>query len=283
MSRLTILLASLAIGLAACGAPPTPRAEESSRPMRIVSLDYCADQYVLKLADREQILAISPDATKDFSYMRAAAKGVPTVRPSAENVLVLKPDLIVRSYGGGPRASAFFEQAGVPVLNVGWTSSIDGSDMTSIPGVIQHMADGLGQGERGEALAKDFRARLDALKAQHDGKTALYMTSGGVTSGPGSLVHQMLLAAGLDNFQQTPGWRPIPLERLTRDQPDIIVPALFNADHAASPDVWSPMHHPIARTQLARKDVVPIEGAWTACGAWFLMDAIEALAGKKDP
>ena len=95
-----------------------------NRAQRIVSLDYCADQYVLKLADREQILAISPDAVKDFSYMQDAAVGVPTVRPVAEDVLILKPDLIVRTYGGGPNAAAFFKRAGVPVLQVGWAKQI---------------------------------------------------------------------------------------------------------------------------------------------------------------
>ena len=38
------------------------------------------------------------------------------------------------------------------------------------------------------------------------------------------------------------------------------------------------MRHPVARAQLDGGAVVPIEGAWTACGAWFLMDAVEALA-----
>ena len=80
--------------------------------MRIVSLDFCADQYVLKLADREQILAVSPDAVREFSYMRETAQGLPTVRSVAEDVLILKPDLVVRSYGGGPKAGDFFERAG---------------------------------------------------------------------------------------------------------------------------------------------------------------------------
>ena len=277
MARLAIFL--VLIALSACGAPTARQAGDAERPMRIVSLDYCADQYVLKLADSEQILAISPDATGDFSYMRDAARGVPTVRPTAENVLVLKPDLVVRSYGGGPRAEIFFERAGIPVLNVGWTSSIDGDEPTSISGVIRHMARGLGQGERGEALITEFEARLSAVRARRDGKSALYMSSGGVTSGPGSLVHKMIEAAGLENFQDKPGWHPVPLERLTREQPDIVVPALFNSRDGWTPDRWSPMHHPIARAQLERQSVVPVEGAWTACGAWFLMDAIEALAG----
>ena len=276
MTRLALLILGL-IGLAACGATRADQVRANDRPMRIVSLDYCADQYVLKLADRDQVLALSPDAAKNFSYMREAAKGLPTVRATAENVLVLKPDLIVRSYGGGPNAQAFFERAGIPVLNVGWTSSIDGAGMTSIPGVIQHMADGLGQGKRGEALVADFKARLAVIEPQGEGRSALYMTTGGVTTGPGSLVHQMLQAAGYENFQQAHGWHPIPLERLAHEQPDIVAPALFG-NGLNTPDAWSPAKHPIARAQLEQRPVVMLEGAWTACGAWFLIDAIEALS-----
>ncbi|HBJ94399.1 MAG TPA: iron ABC transporter substrate-binding protein, partial [Hyphomonadaceae bacterium] len=69
---------------------------------RIISMDYCADQYVLALAEREDILALSPDADKTFSYLRDQADGIPQIRPVAESVLAAQPDLIVRSYGGGP-------------------------------------------------------------------------------------------------------------------------------------------------------------------------------------
>ena len=279
MKRLAILLTGLFV--AACGSPKASGpAETGAKPMRIVSLDYCADQYVLKLADREQILAVSPGATGSFSYMREQAKDVPSVRADAESVLVLKPDLIVRSYGGGPNAEAFFERAGVPVLNVGWTSTIDGDGMTSIPGVIQHMADGLGQHERGAALAADFRARLAAVQKRAGGRSALYMASGGVTSGPGSLIHEMLLAAGLKNFEDRPGWNPVPLERLTREQPDLVVPAQFSSRGDFSPDIWSASNHPVAQRLLDPERTIPVEGAWTACGGWFLMDAIEALSAE---
>lgn len=245
--------------------------------MRIVSLDYCADQYVLKLADRKQILAVSPDAGKAFSYMRETAVGIPTVRPVAEDVLILKPDLVVRSYGGGPNAVAFFEQAGVPVLQVGWASNIDGEEMHSIPSVIQHMADGLGQSSRGDALVSKFRNRLARIAARDASDTALYMTPAGVTTGPGSLVHEMLVTAGLTNFQENVGWRSLPLERLAYEQPNVVVAAFFEK-LAHRTHAWSASKHPVARKQLDDSEVVPLQGAWTACGGWFILDAIERLA-----
>ena len=82
-------LAALACLLSAC-AQVAERGADA--PRRIVSLDYCADQYVLKFADREDILALSPDAGKRFSYMRAAAEGIPTVRPRT-GIRVYRPTM----------------------------------------------------------------------------------------------------------------------------------------------------------------------------------------------
>jgi len=271
MSRLAILLVALA--LSACGVPPTPQVSSTAiRPARIVSLDYCADQYVLKFADREDILAVSPDAAKEFSFMHEAADGIPTIRPIAEDVLLLKPDLVVRSYGGGPGATHFFEQAGIPVLDVGWAP-----DLPSVLSNTQRMANGLGQHERGAAVVADARARLEALKKQPGNKTALYMTPAGVTTGPGSLVHEMIVAAGLKNFETEPGWRSIPLEQLAYDEPDIVIPASFSS-HASALNGWSAMKHPVAKTQVSNHTTIPLPGAWTSCNGWFLIDGVEALA-----
>ncbi|MGB6319193.1 MAG: ABC transporter substrate-binding protein, partial [Litorimonas sp.] len=244
MRRLAILLSAL--GLSAC-AETAPERNPSDRPVRIVSLDYCADQYVLEFADPEQVLAVSPDAASDFSYHRDAARGVPTVRPVAEDVLVLRPDLIVRAYGGGPGATGFFERAGIPVLEVGWVSELDGDGPGAIPSVLERMADGLGHPGRGAALSETYRKRLAALRdgsSSPAGPAALYMTPAGVTTGPGSLVHDMLVAAGLSNFQQVAGWHSLPLERLAYETPDLIAASFYETLNT-SPEGWSASRHPI--------------------------------------
>lgn len=246
--------------------------------MRIVSLDFCADQYVLKLADRDQILALSPDATREFSFMREEAFGLPTVRSLAEDVLILKPDLVVRSYGGGPNAGEFFQRAGIPVLQVGWATTIDGEGAGTIAGIISHMADGLGHPDRGQELVSDFSQRLEQIKARSESKSALYMTLTGVTTGGDTMVHEVLLAAGLTNYSKKPGWHSLPLERLAYDRPDMVAAAFYDAktNHR---DRWSAARHPIARRELAQAEVVKLESAWLACGGWFYVEAIEALAG----
>ena len=237
--------------------------------MRVVSVDYCADQYVLKFVTRDRIAAVSLDAAKDFSYMRETAAGIPQVRSSAEDILALQPDLIVRSYGGGPNAKAYFEQAGVPVVQIGWAS-----DLASVKQVVRDMAAALGAAKEGEALVAEMDTRLAALPKARGNTKVLYMTPGGVTSGPGSLVDEMLKEVGLSNFETKAGWHALPLERLVIEQPDLIAYASF--DSHVTP--WSMARHPIARKQIRELPTVKLEGAWTSCGGWFLVDAIEALA-----
>lgn len=312
LRKLLWIVLSLAATLAGCGMefPEQDPAPVPARAQRIVSLDFCADQYVLKFVERDRILAVSPDAVREFSYMRDAAAGLPTVRPVAEDVISLKPDLVVLSYGGGPRMALLFERAGVPVYNVRWAQDID-----EIQQVIGEAARALGSPEQGLAVAGEMRTRLASLRSSGggsgradgsssgggsdggDGNTSgsngasgdgdantgagravvLYMTPTGVTSGPGSLIHEMLTTAGLENFQARPGWWPIPLERLAYEQPDLLAVA-FHESLADHPHAWSAIRHPVARALLDRETVIPIEGAWTACGAWFLMDAVESLA-----
>lgn len=271
-----MILACLPFALAACDGTPgaaTVRAGDF-RPMRIVSLDYCADQYVLRLIEPERILALSPDADAEFSYLRESARGVPSVRPVAEDVLVLRPDLVIRSYGGGPNAAAFYARAGVPVLEVG-----NAATMEEIMSVMARVAAGLGEAARGQAVIDETRRRLAALPSGGAGPPTLYMTPSGVTTGPGSLVHEMLLAAGLANYQQNPGWRPLPLERLVHAAPELVAYASFNSG-AGHLDPWSAARHPLARKLLGAREVVALQGAWTSCGGWFLLDAVEALAGS---
>lgn len=271
MTRLAIFCLTVALTLTGCErSSATP--EKALRPLRIVSLDYCADQYVLKLADHNHILALSPDAGARFSYMREASTGIPQVRPLAENIIVMQPDLIVRSYGGGPKAVAFFEKAGIPVLQIGYANGIE-----AIRTSILEISTGLGERERGVSLLAEMDARLKALEAPSDKRETLYMTPGGVTAGPATLTDEMFKAAGLSNFQKAPGWRPLPLERLAYERPDLIAAAFFKSN-ASTFDTWSAGRHPVARRQMEELPTVYLDGATTSCGGWFLLDAIEALA-----
>jgi iron complex transport system substrate-binding protein len=270
--------------MAGCAPSPPPAVELPKRALRIVSLDYCADQFVMKLADREHVLALSPDAGAPFSYMRDSAAGYDTVLPRAENVLILEPDVVVRAYGGGPKAAGFFARSGVPVIQIGLSNSLD-----EVRATIRRIARALGVAERGEAIVARMDARLAAIQAggRASGKRpqTLYTTPSGFTAGPGTLVDEMLRVAGLANFQQARGWRQLPLERLAYQSPQLVAFASFGMG-SAHDRARTPARHPVARRRTGHVPVVPLDGATTSCGGWFLLDAVETLAagaGRAEP
>ncbi|MEM7366365.1 MAG: ABC transporter substrate-binding protein [Pseudomonadota bacterium] len=241
---------------------------------KVVSLDYCADQFVLKLVEPARIAALSKDADREFSYMRDRAAGHKKIRPSAEEVLAVDPDWIVRSYGGGPNARRFYEGIGLTVIQIGYATTID-----DVRGEVERVGGLLGRTDEAESVVRDMDQRLARLtrQAQDVAPSILYVTPGGVTTGPGTLVHELIVAAGLNNFQQSSGWRSLPLEKLAFDQPELLATAFYNykTNHE---NFWSAARHPIIRKQLSATRTIALEGATTACGGWFLVDAVEQLA-----
>lgn len=270
MTRLTIL--SVLLLLCGCHPPAPPAPVSGGAARRIVSLDYCADQYVLKLVPREHILALSSDARRDFSYLAAEAKGIRQVPPRAEDVLSLHPDLVVRSYGGGPGIEAKLASLNIPVVQIGYAD-----DLSGVRRVMADAARDLGQPQRGAAALAEFDRRLAALPGKAGARTALYTTPGGVSGGSGTMVDSILNAAGYRNYLTQPGWRPLPLEQLAYRRPDLIVAARFGPAGTYT-DRWSAARHPIVDRATATTPVVRVDGSVTACGAWFVLDAVEAIA-----
>ena len=238
---------------------------------RVVSLDYCADQYVLALADRAQILGLSTGPDEAYSALRARAEGLPRLKDAAEDVITREPGLIVRSYGGDARARRLYERLGYPVHDLGFAQDFD-----DIRDTVRRTAQALGQRERGEALVADMDAALARAADGPAGRpAALYVTPGGVTAGAGTLIHEMLTAAGFENVAARDGgagWRELPLEALVLDPPELIVTGFFDQP-VNQVDNWTSTRHPVLRAQLAQTPTVHLEGAYLGCGAWFMADA----------
>lgn len=236
---------------------------------RVVSLDYCADQYVLALADPEQILAVSVQAGDAHSALRDRAEGLPRVRDAAEDVLALDPDLVVRSYGGGARARAYYARLGVQVHDLGYANDFDG-----VVSMIRRTADVLGHPERGAALIDQMNADL-AAAGDGPRASALYMTPSGVTAGSGTMIDALLDAANLDNAAArdgAAGWRSIALEGLIDQAPDLVVTAFF--DGASAPvDSWAMARHPVFQDLFERSVRIELDGAAVSCSSWTLAAA----------
>ncbi|HJS80705.1 MAG TPA: ABC transporter substrate-binding protein [Vitreimonas sp.] len=246
----------------------------SAEPRRIVSLDYCADQFVLALADREQIVALSRGSRRDDSYYRARARGIRQTRGTLEEVLALRPDLVVRNWGGPWDAQAVYARFDVPVLQVG-----DATDFDVARQDLLDAARVIGRAGRGEALARDLDLRLARLRATtpRTPPPVLYLSAGGAVAGSGTMMQSVIEAAGGRNVHQGESWTVMPLERLVEMPPALIALGFF--DHGRSRvNPWLPGRHPALRRALARAETVTLPTAAISCEAWYAIDAAEQLA-----
>jgi iron complex transport system substrate-binding protein len=243
-------------------------------PLRVVSLDYCADQFVLALADRSQIAAVSRGAVRDDSYYRDRARGLRATRGSMEDVLALRPDLVVRNWGGPWDAEAAYGRFGVPVLQVA-----DATDFVAARVDLTDAARVLGQNARGDVLARNLDARLARLAAQapRTPPPVMYLSAGGAVAGSGVLMDAVIRAAGGRNLWVGDSWTVLPLERMIETPPALIALGFFDTGRT-NMNAWSPSRHPVVRRALAQTRTVRLPPAAISCEAWYAIDAAEMLS-----
>lgn len=245
-----------------------------AEPRRIVSLDYCADQFVLALADREQIAALSRGSRRDDSYLRDRAAGIRQTRGTLEEVLALRPDLVVRNWGGPWDAEAVYARFGVPVLQVG-----DAPDFTLARADLIDAAQTLGHLERGEALARDLDLRLTRLRhaTPAERRPVMYLSAGGAVAGSGTMLDAVISAAGGRNVRTDASWVVLPLERMIETPPALIALGFFEHGRTRM-NPWLPARHPALQRALAGARTVQLSPASISCEAWYAIDAAEQIA-----
>jgi iron complex transport system substrate-binding protein len=262
------LFAGLAAGLAAFAGPAVAQPGAG----RVMSLDSCADQYVLALAARETIVGVSPRADAPDSFLRAKAIGLPKRRTTLEAVLGARPDVVVRQWGGDARLTAALARRGVRAISLG-----DATDFDGVRANVRQVAQALNRGPQGEALLARMDADLARAAGAGRGQAAFYLTPGGYTAGPNTMIDAMLRAAGFANASTQPYFAPAPLERLVLNPPKAVVLGFFDLTRAGA-DRWGPGRHTALRQATRGRVVASLPGAMLGCSAWFAADGARVLA-----
>lgn len=265
-----VLVALLA--LAGCG---SALVEPKGDALRVLSLDQCADQYVLALGEGHD-LALSPRADDPDSYLRAEAAGHRMLRPTLESVVAYAPDVVVRYWGGDARLLTELERQGVTVVTL-----VDAVDFPSVEQSIAEVAGALGRQAEGRALIAGMQAILKqgAPSQGPEPVSALYLTAGGFTSGSGTLIDGALTAAGLENAAGHAGFGPVRVERLAMDPPERFVLGFFDQARA---DRRGAGRHPLVRDLVERRPHGQLPAAVLTCPAWFMAEAVPILADLRD-
>ena len=251
-------------------------AAEGEKPT-VVSLDYCSDQYVLALADREQIVALSRDATEVHSFYRERAVGIPQFHSTLEEILALKPDVVARNWAGSRHVN-YLEKSGFLVASTGY-----GHRKGVLLNNIRVIGRALGQDKRAEEKAGELDRRFDRLQnLPRKKQLVLYLTPSGYTAGKGTYVNELINLAGFrtmaDEFDFS-GWQQMPLELLTDRKPDLIIGSFFDmkSNHNSS---WSLTRHGFVHRMLENIPVIYVPGKYLSCNGIFLADAAEYILGE---
>lgn len=241
-------------------------------PLRVLSLDQCADQYVLALAP-DATLALSPRADDPDAWMRREAVGRQQLRGTLESSVGFRPDVVVRYWGGETRLLSALSQRGAHVVEIS-----DATDFDGVRSNIRNVAKALNRPERGEALVQRMDQTLSQAAADartRPSQSALYLTTGGFTSGGGTLIDAMFRAAGLTNLAPHPGFGAVSVERVAMNPPARFVLGFFDQVRA---DWRGPGRHPVVRDAARGRIVASLPSATLTCPAWFAADGAAMIA-----
>ena len=241
-------------------------------PRRIVSLNVCADQYLIALADKGQIAALSSNALDpELSAAADKARGYRTLRRASEEVLAIRPDLIL-GYPIGPNMVA-----GAPPGQ--WTTlglaSADNYD--AIEDQIRQGARAVGHVDRGEKLIAQMNRDLAALPKAKRGGVAAYYQRRGYMTGTGTLVDDLMHRVGLTNLAAKlgkPALAQVSLEAMVAARPDWLI--VESGSEAVVDQGTEMLQHPAIKS-IPR---ISLPQSWTVCGGPAYVQAARAIVAQ---
>ncbi|QFU15507.1 ABC transporter substrate-binding protein [Microvirga thermotolerans] len=247
-------------------------------PQRVVSLNLCADELLLALADREQIASVSPLARDPaISFLWREAAGLAANDGRGESILFGDADLVLAGSFDRQSRTALLRRQGLDVLLLSpWRSFAEGR------AEIETVARRLGHPERGEALVEAIDAALARTRGLVPaGRSILVYQRRGWVPASDSLIGELLRHMGFVLHQDAlglGGGGVARLETLVRSPPDYL---LMDEDAALTVDNGSALlNHPALAEAVPPSRRLVIPGRLAICGGPSTPALIDALGAE---
>ena len=220
------LLCALALTLAASSAharAQTPHATNDP-PARIVSLNQCLDAILVELVPAERIAAISHYSRDPLrSPIAELAQTLPITYESAEEIVALRPDLVLASRHSAIPTRNALRRVGIHYELFDVALSIEHSLAQ-----IRRIAALVGNPEAGEALVGRIEHAIEVARLPAGARrlTAAVYETGGLTAGAKTVTDELMQIVGLDNVAARYGIQmhaPMQLELLVAATPDLLL------------------------------------------------------------
>ena len=264
----------LADGALAAPLPVRPAAN------RVVSLNPCLDQILVAVADRSQVAALSHYARDpQASSIAAVARSYPQTFESAEEVMMLRPDLVLASRHSAPATREALTRLGVAYEPFSVPNTVKASlaQITRIAALVGHP-------DRGAALIGRIDDALAAGARPPGAKpvTVLVFQPRGFAAGEGTLMNEMLTRAGFVNVAPRYGvrqWGDVSLERLIADPPQL----LLSGETAPGAPTWAEriVTHPALASIAGRLHRAVLPERLLYCGGPSLIETAGILAAAR--
>jgi iron complex transport system substrate-binding protein len=266
--------------MAAFASGAAPKAP-SSRPRRIVSIGSCLDVVLMEVADRGQIAALSHfSRDPDTSTVADRARTYPFTYESAEEVVALRPDLVLASKRSGLQTRAALKRHGLRVEEFEVPDHVAASLSQ-----VRKIAQVVGAPARGEACVQRIEAALVAAapKPGQPRPTALIYQPNGFAAGDKTLVGEMLERCGFENIASRYGlkkWGNIPLERVLADPPEV----LLAGERSPGAPNWAEriLRHPALESLEPRTFRAAFNQRLLYCGGPVLIETAGALSRARE-
>lgn len=259
--------------------PPVGTHAETAAPTRIVSINLCADELLLALADPAQIASLSTYATDpNLSTVVTAAERFPHKAASAESVIAFAPDVILAGRFTKRDTRDMLARLGYRVVLLDAPRSVADSEKQ-----IRSVAALVGHADRGEALVASIEAAKARAEAQAPAThpTAANYQRRGYVAGGDTLMAELLGIAGLtDAGGELAGKFGgfVPLERIVAHPPDYIVVAAMGA--AAEDEGSALLAHPALDRLYPESRRIVLPPKLTVCGGPTLPQALDRVAAE---
>lgn len=244
-------------------------------------MNLCTDQLLLLLAEPRRIKSLSHlshDRRSVTPQLAPIAQRYPINHGLAEEVLGLKPDLVLAGAFSARAAVDLLKRLGVRVVEFQPESSID-----DIRRNVLALGDAIGEPERARAIVETMDRRLADLARDlpPPERQPVYaeIDVNYWIAGDGTLSASLANAAGVRLLGQKLGYsgsRKLPLEILATQKPDLYSHATRFADPPSlSTDA---LQHPALRRLEASAQTVDIPEGLARCGTPYSLDAADILA-----
>ncbi|MCJ2128332.1 ABC transporter substrate-binding protein [Methylobacterium sp. E-045] len=246
-----------------------------ARPRHVVSMNLCADELVLRLADRDQITAVTYLARDPRgSTVATEATGIAVTRGLSEEIVALRPDLVVAGAFTTRTTVGLLRRVGFPLLELGVPNDFEG-----VRAQIRTVAASLGHAARGEAMVAALDARLAGVVPAAKPLRALVMRPNAFTVAPGSLGDAVIRAAGLVNVAAELGrdrFGQVPLEAAAFADADLIV---LDEGEPGTPSLADTvLHHPVLDALRRQGRTVSIPNRLWTCPGPQVAEVVALLA-----